>query len=45
MSDIKGGNDYGYHTVWYNHNGIDDDGQLPTYTITDMRDMIEILKD
>ena len=45
MSDIKGGNDYGYHTVWYNHNGIDDDGQVPTYTITDMRDMIEILKD
>lgn len=39
MSDIKGGNDYGFHTCWYNHNGLKDDGQKPTYNIEKMSDL------
>ncbi len=43
MSDIKGGNNYGYDTCWYNHNNIEDDGQVATYNISHMKDLIPIL--
>ena len=43
MSDIKGGNDYGYDTCWYNHNNIDNDGQVATFTISHMKDFIDVL--
>jgi len=43
MSDIKGGNDYGFHTCWYNHNGIDNDGQIATYEINNMSELSGLL--
>ena len=43
MSDIKGGNDYGYDTCWYRHDHLQDDGQQPTYTIDMMSEMRDVL--
>lgn len=43
MSDIKGGNDYGFHTCWYNHNMIDNAGQIPTYKISSMSELSTVI--
>lgn len=43
LSDIKGGNDYGYDTCWYNHLQLSDDGQTATYNIYAMSEIADLL--
>ncbi len=43
-ADIKGGNDFGIDTVWFNKNGTTDNkGVVPTYTVSKLREIKEIL--
>ncbi len=43
-ADIKGGNDYGIDTVWFNKNGEENLSAVkPTYTVTELCDIKRIL--
>ena len=43
-SDIKGGNDFGYHTCWFNHDYIDHDGlHHPNAEINTLPELLDIL--
>ncbi len=43
-ADIKGGNDFGIDTVWFNKNGsTDTKGIVPTYTVRKLAEIKEIL--
>ncbi|WGE84722.1 pyrimidine 5'-nucleotidase [Actinobacillus equuli] len=44
-SDVLGGNNAGIDTCWFNHAGVVNDTQIrPTYEITDIVELIEIVK-
>lgn len=42
-SDIKGGNNYGIHTCWYNPKKLVNHIQRTTYEITNLRELLDIL--
>ncbi len=43
-SDIKGGNDYGIDTCWFNQTGLSKNSIIPTYEITDLSELKNILR-
>ncbi len=44
-SDIKGGNNYGLDTCWFNYNGQENKSdQLPTYEIHHLKELLDILE-
>ncbi|WGE58363.1 pyrimidine 5'-nucleotidase [Actinobacillus equuli] len=44
-SDVLGGNNAGIDTCWFNHAGVVNDTRIrPTYEITDIAELIEIVK-
>jgi 2-haloacid dehalogenase len=44
LSDIRGGNDFGIDTCWYNPNGRPRDGAVSTYEIARLRELLCIVQ-
>jgi 2-haloacid dehalogenase len=42
-ADIRGGNDFGIHTCWFNPAGRAHDGCVPTYEIRELRELLAIV--